>query len=41
MQRAGAALQRVEIDRDGKIVLVPGKAHEAPSKNPWLADEKR
>ena len=36
MRRAGASLQRVEIDRDGKIVLVPGKAAEAPRNNPWL-----
>ena len=37
---AGIEVQRIEIDRDGKIVLVTGKVVEtnaeiAEGKNPW------
>ena len=38
--KAGVAVERVEIDKDGKIVIVTSKAEEAvngdnPEKNEW------
>jgi hypothetical protein len=34
---AGCEVQRIEIDRDGKIVIVTGRPVEttAPPANPW------
>ena len=37
--KAGIAINRVEIDKDGKIIIVPAKAEDAvgnnPEKNEW------
>jgi hypothetical protein len=37
---AGVAVERIEITKDGKIVVVTGKATEPPKDdaNPWLTD---
>jgi hypothetical protein len=33
--KAGVALARVEICKDGRIVLLPGKAQDAPPGDEW------
>lgn len=32
---AGLDVKRVEIDRDGKIIIVPGQPDEAAANNEW------
>jgi hypothetical protein len=40
---AGAAVQRIEIAPDGRIVVVMGDAHEATeaATNPWMEKIKQ
>jgi hypothetical protein len=41
VRAAGVEVQRVEVDRTGKIIVVTGKPSEnpAPDENEWDADD--
>jgi hypothetical protein len=38
-QKSGMPVARVEIDREGRIILVPGKPSEGPPVDPNEWDE--
>lgn len=35
VQRAGITIARIEIDRDGKIVIIPGQPEQAKDSGEW------
>ena len=37
-QAAGFSNPRIEIDKHGKITIIPGPLPETADHNPWLAD---